>query len=91
MGGYRSLENLVALVLCAAYFAAVHLGEGLNLRALTHKVIRAAKRIFGVPAFHYYAIADGIAAILRRCSKGPLCASPPPKYTDNQQWLFDTS
>jgi hypothetical protein len=87
---YRSLKNLVALVLCAAYFAAVHLGEGLNLRALTHKVIRAAKRIFGAPDFHYYAIADGIAAILSRCSKGPLCTSVPPISTDKQQWLFDT-
>ena len=88
--GYQSLKNLVALVLCAAYFAAIHLGEGSTLRALTHTVIKAAKRIFGVPAFHYYAIADGIAAILRRCSKGPLCAPAPPKHTDNQQWLFDT-
>jgi hypothetical protein len=88
--GYQSLKNLVALVLCAAYFAAVHLGEGLNLRALTHGVIRAAKRIFGVPAFHYYAIANGIAAILSRTSKGPLCASPPPIHPDRQQWLFNT-
>ena len=88
--GYRSLKNLVALVLCAAYFASVHLGEGLNLRALTHRVIKAAKRIFGAPAFHYYAIADGIAAILSRTSKGPLCASPAPRHPDNQQWLFDT-
>lgn len=89
--GYRSLKNLVALVLCAAYFAAVHLGEGLHLRALTHNVIQAAKRIFGVPVFHYYAIADGICAILSRCSKGPLCASPTPTPTDNQRWLFNTS
>ena len=88
--GYQSLKNLVALVLCAAYFAAIHLAEGSTLRALTHNVIKASKRIFGAPIFHYYAIADGIAAILRRCSKGPLCAPAPPKHTDNQQWLFDT-
>jgi hypothetical protein len=88
--GYRSLKNLVALVLCAAHFAAVHLGEGGSLRALTRTVIRAAKHIFGVPDFHYYAIADGIAAILKRSSKGPLCTSPPSLPTDNQQWLFNT-
>lgn len=88
--GYRSLKNLVALVLCAAYFAAVCLGETINLTLLLHKVIKASKRIFGVPAFHYYAIADGIAAILSRTSKGPLCASPPPIHPDKQQWLFDT-
>ncbi len=87
---YRSLKNLVALVLCAAYFAAVYLGETINLTSLLHKVIRASKRIFGAPDFHYYAIADGIAAILERTSKGPLCASPPPIHPDRQQWLFDT-
>ncbi len=87
--GYQSLKNLVALVLCAAYFAAIHLGERSTLRVLTHNVIEASKRIFGAPIIHYNAIADGIAAILRRCSKGPLCAPPPPKYKDNQQWLFD--
>ena len=48
------------------------------------------KVAFGVPAFHYYAIADGIAAILERTSKGPLCASAPPTPMDKQQWLFDT-
>ena len=88
--GYRSLKNLVALVLCSAYFAAVCLGETINLTLLLHKVIKASKRIFGVPAFHYYAIADGIAAILERTSKGPLCASPSPIHPDRQQWLFDT-
>ena len=43
---------LVALVLCAAYFAAICLGETINLTSLLHKVIKAPKRIFGVPA-HY--------------------------------------
>ena len=62
----------MALGLCAACFAAVCLGERINLTLLLHKVIKAAKRIFGAPDFHYYAIADGIAAILERTSKGPL-------------------
>ncbi len=87
---YRSLKNLVALALCAAYFGAVHLGERVNLTLLLHKAIRAAKRIFGAPDFHYYATADGVSAILSRASKGPLCASSPPIPTDKQQWLFDT-
>lgn len=87
---YRSLKNLVALVLCAAYFAAIYLGEGLNLRALAHKVTKAAKRIFGAPDFNYYALADGIAAILSRSEKGPLCDLPPKITQDKQQWLFNT-
>jgi len=52
--------------------------------------VAGEKVAFGVPAFHRYAIADGIAAILERASKGPLCASPPPIHPDRQQWLFDT-
>jgi hypothetical protein len=87
---YRRLKNLAALVLCAAYFASVYLGESLKLQVLTRRVLKAAKRFFGVPEFHYYALADGIAAILSRSSKGPLCGSPPKIPIDNQQWLFNT-
>lgn len=87
---YRRLKNLVALVLCAAYFAAVYLGESLKLHVLARRVLKAAKRFFGTPEFHYYALADGIAAILSRSSKGPLCGSPPKVRIDNQQWLFNT-
>lgn len=87
---YTRLKNLVALVLCAAYFAAVHLGEGLKLQVLARRVLKEAKRLFGVPEYHYYALADGIAAILSRSSKGPLCTSPPKIPPDNQQWLFES-
>ncbi len=33
-----------------------------------------AKRIFGVPDFRYYALADGVSTILGRIGKGPLGA-----------------
>lgn len=45
----------------------------LQCSVLAHRVLRAAKRIYGIPAFHCYALADGIAAILRRAGGGPLC------------------
>ena len=70
---YRRLRNLVSLVLAASFFAAVHLGERLQASVLARRVLRAAKRIYGIPAFHCYALADGIAAILRRAGGGPLC------------------
>ncbi|MBM3320066.1 MAG: transposase [Candidatus Eisenbacteria bacterium] len=79
---YRRLRNLVALVLAASFFAVVHLGERLQVAVLARRVLKAAKRIYGVPAFHCYALADGIAAILRRTGQGPLCQflrrKPPP-------------
>jgi Transposase DDE domain len=63
---YERLRNLVALVLAAAYFSAVWLGESLKLRILRTRVARVAKRFFGVPDFHYYALIDGIALVLTR-------------------------
>lgn len=63
---YERLRNLVALVLAAAYFSAVWLGESLKLRILRTRVARVAKRFFGVPEFHYYALIDGIALVLTR-------------------------
>jgi hypothetical protein len=31
---------------------------------LTTRVLKFAKRFFGIPSFHYYALADGIARLL---------------------------
>lgn len=61
---YERLRNLVALVMAAAYFSAVWLGESLKLKVLATHVAKVAKRFFGVPDFHYYALADGIAVLL---------------------------
>jgi len=63
---YERLRNLVALVLAAAYFSAVWLGESMKLRILRTRVARVAKRFFAVPDFHYYALIDGIALVLGR-------------------------
>ena len=63
---YERFKNLVALVLAAAYFSAVWLGESLKLKVLSTRVAQVAKRFFGVPDFHYYALADGIAMLLSR-------------------------
>src|SRR5574340_470565 len=71
---YERLRNLAALVMAAAYFAAVWLGESLKLAVLASRVSRVAKRFFGVPEFHYYALADGIAVLLSRLGlRCPLC------------------
>ena len=66
---YDRLKNLVALVATAAYFAAVWLGGGLLLTVLRRMVTIRSKRFFGVPAFHYYALADGIRTILARLGR----------------------
>ena len=68
---YQRLKNMAALVLAASYFAAVWLGTTIKLNILAMHAINAAKRIFGIPDFRYYALADGIRAIFKRIGKGP--------------------
>ena len=84
---YERLRNLVALVLAAAYFAAVWLGESLKLAVMTTRVTQVAKRLFGVPDFHYYALADGLAVLFSRlghCRR----PSPAPPSPENAQLAF---
>jgi len=73
---YIRLQNMMALVLAAAYFAAVHIGSRLKLAVLSTIIIKASKRIFGVADFRYYAIADGIKELLSRNKTGPLRLIP---------------
>jgi hypothetical protein len=61
---YQRLQNMMVLVLCAMYFAAVYLGDRAQLRILAHHALRAAQRLFGIPDFRYYALADGIRRLL---------------------------
>ena len=62
--GYQSLKNMMAMTLLAMYFSMVYLGQQTKLAILCHHALKAAKRLFGIPDFRYYAIADGIRAIL---------------------------
>ena len=69
---YHRLQNMASLVLAAAYFTAVWLGTQAKLKILAFHVLKAAKRIFGIPDFRYYALADGLQTILKRIGKGPV-------------------
>ena len=75
---YDRLRNLVTLVLVAAYFACVYLGKRAKLALLVGHIERAAKRIYGIPEFRFYAIADGIKQLLfgRQTGIGPPRADP---------------
>ena len=66
---YERLRNMMVLVLCAMYFAAVHLGDSVKLAALAYHALRASKRLFGIPNFRYYAVADGIRRLLERSTR----------------------
>ena len=66
---YTRLKNMMAVVLAAAFFASCRLGESVRRGILVRNITRISKRLFGVPDFHYYAIADGIARLFNRCGK----------------------
>jgi len=86
---YERLRNLAALVMASAYFAAAWLGHSLKLAVLASRVMKSARRFFGVPEFHYYALADGIGFVLSRSHLcRPKVASP---AALSQLWLFRTA
>ena len=61
---YHRLQNMIAILTVVAFFAMVYLGLKTKLRVLSRHVMGAAKRLFGIPDFHFYALADGIREFL---------------------------
>jgi len=53
-------------VVTVPYFASVVLDAKSKLRTMAGYVLKAAKRVFGIPDFHYYAISDGFRSIFER-------------------------
>jgi len=87
---YERLRNMMALVLAAVHFAAVYLGRRPKLEIMAVHIMKAAKRIFGIPDFRFYALADGIGRILDRADKGPYKKRILPQKGPYQLSLFET-
>jgi hypothetical protein len=85
---YESLRNLIVLVLAARFFTAVVLGTKMKLSILASHVLKAAKRLFGIPDFRYYALSDGIREILCRFPRHSPIGLLRAPYT--QYLLFET-
>ena len=66
---YQRLKNLVTLLLAVSYFTAAWIGSKSKLKILMMHGFKAAKRIFGVPDFKYYALSDGMKHILSRTKR----------------------
>jgi hypothetical protein len=87
---YQRLKNIAALVLAASFFAAVHIGYKPKLEILAFHALNAAQRIFGIPAFRYYALADGIREILSRAARGTMTKKTEPGGPQAQlELIFD--
>lgn len=74
---YQRLKNLMGLVLASAFFSCVYLGMKERLKILVGHAMKAAKRLFGIPDFNYYCIAEGMKAILNRVNPGISKDKPP--------------
>ena len=72
---------------CRPCFACAVLGFSAKLHVMSGHLLKAAKRIFDIPQFFYYALADGIKAIFARYPGQPKPLSPP---TRAQLTLFPT-
>lgn len=84
---YARLQNMMVLALCAMYFAAVCIGEGVRLGVLAHYAYTEAKRFFGIPDFRYYALADGLRKLLGGSTR-PFAARKEPLLQEIQLSLF---
>jgi hypothetical protein len=85
---YVRLQNMMALVLAAAYFTMVYLNLRTKLRVLTGHVLQAASRVFGIPDFRFYALADGIKAYLFGQKRGLYACFSSRDPDTGQRWLF---
>ena len=63
---FDRLKAMVAIVLATAYFAMAWLGLSDKLAVLADHVKRVSKRMFDVPDFFFYAIADGLRTLFSR-------------------------
>ena len=69
----RTLWHHLETINAVAYFTAVVLGTRIKLDILATHLATAAKRLFGIPNFRLYALADGIREV---CARSP--RRPPP-------------
>ena len=65
---------MVVLANAVAFFTAVVIGTRMKLEILSSHLITASKRMFGIPDFRYYAIADGIREV---CARSPRRVAKP--------------
>jgi len=53
---YVRLQNMMALVTAVTNFTMAYLGLKTKLRVLMRHLLKAAKRVFGIPEFRFYAL-----------------------------------
>ncbi len=85
---YKRLQNMMGIVLAAMSFTMTRLNTEIKLSVLCDHALKAGKRLFGIPDFRYYALADGIKELLSMMKK-PLRFRPTSDPNDPQLYLPD--
>jgi len=78
----------MALVMAAAHFTMAYLSLRIKLRVFAGHVLQATRRLFGIPDFRFYALADGIKAYLFGQKRGLYGCFSPRDPDTGQRWLF---
>ena len=78
---YRRLQNMYAFLMAALSFNMTYLSLKTKLQVIFTKALQVTKTLFGVPDFHYYTLASGLAHVFRRAPK------PHPKPPNTTQYL----
>ena len=63
---YIAIRNLTAIVNAIAYFTSIYMGHTVKLKIMVQKIFILSKRFFGIPTFFNYAMAEGIAELLKK-------------------------
>jgi len=63
---YTAVRNITVIVNAIAYFTSIYMGHGVKLKIMVQKIFILSKRFFGIPTFFNYAMADGIAELLKK-------------------------
>lgn len=83
---YKRLQNMYAFLMAALGFNTTFLSLRTKLKIIYTKALQATKTLFGVPDFHYYTLASGIALVFKRAPKPR--PKPPNLSNDSQPSLF---
>lgn len=83
---YQALRNLMPLLLAVMFFLSCVLDRDQRLRIMANCVEKAAKRLFGIPDFKYYALADGLQALFARHPGRPHIRSRAPNQQQLDLW-----
>ena len=80
---------MMALIMAVAYLTSVYFGLRTKIRILAHHDLRLVRRLFGIPDFRFYALADSIREFLFSQRRGFQGLHPMFKIECFQRNLFD--